>query len=72
MATTTLSLSTLRWHSVIGAVCFLAGVAFGALSVYSNSRALCALWVAVALVFALTSGLVIGATRRSSTRNESR
>lgn len=72
MATTTSPSSMLRRRSAGGAVCLLAGVVFGVLSVYSNSRAICALWVCVAVFSALISGLFIGSTQRSCTMIERR
>lgn len=39
-------------------ILLLAGVLFGLISVYSNTRAGCALWVALALAFTFGSGLL--------------
>lgn len=40
-------------------ICLVAGILCGAVSVYSDSRVACALWVVAALVLTLLAGLVL-------------
>ncbi len=50
----------------MGVICLLAGALFGLMSVYSNSRETCAVWVLVALAFAFVAGLLLRPTRSMS------
>ncbi len=43
----------------VSLACLAAGALFGLLSVYSDSRPSCALWVAGALALAFVSGLLL-------------
>lgn len=40
--------------------CLVAGIICGAVSVYSDSRAACAVWVTAALVLMMMAGVAIG------------
>jgi hypothetical protein len=66
MAITAESTSNDLRRSAVSLVCLIAGVLFGLISVYSNSRTACACWVALALVLTFVSGLLAarGRTRR--------
>jgi len=66
MAITTMPTSNDLRRSAASLVCLVAGVLFGLISVFSNSRAACAFWVALALVLTFVSGLLAarGRTRR--------
>jgi len=67
MAVTTVPhTSRKRGPTAGGLVCLLAGVLFGLLSVYSNSRATCALWVLAALSVTFVSGLLLRPKRSRS------
>ncbi len=59
MATETHLTSTAVRRSAVSMILLAAGALFGLLSVYSDSRASCALWVTVALVFTFVSGLLL-------------
>lgn len=50
----------------VSVVCLIAGVLFGLISVYSDTRAACAVWVSLALVFTFAAGLL---TTRGRTRH---
>lgn len=63
MATITPLTSELDRRPAIAALCLVAGALFGILSVLSDTRASCALWVVVALALVFASGLVFGARR---------
>lgn len=64
MTTTTPLTSRMRLRTGISAACLAAGALFGLLSVYSGSRASCALWVTVALILTFVSGLLFQPGRR--------
>jgi len=53
-------------RSVVGVILLAAGALFGLVSVYSDTRASCALWVAVALVVTFVSGLLFRPRRLSA------
>ncbi len=59
MTTETHLTSTAVRRSAVSMTLLAAGALFGLLSVYSDSRASCALWVTVALVLTLVSGLLL-------------
>lgn len=62
--TTTRPLTSSEHRRVGGSVvCLVAAALFGLLSVYSDSRASCALWVVVALVLTFVSGLLFQSER---------
>ena len=63
MAATAPHASRKRVSTGIGVSCLLAGAGFGLLSVYSNTRATCALWVLVALAFMFVAGLLLRSAR---------
>lgn len=44
-------------------VCLVGGALFGLLSVYSDTRVSCALWIVVALALVFVSGLLVGSRR---------
>lgn len=48
----------------VGVTCLIAGIACGAVSVYSDSRFACAVWVIAAMAFTLLAGLVFGSSQR--------
>ncbi len=50
-------------RTAVAALCLVAGALFGLLSVFSDTRASCALWVVVALTLVFVSGLIFGARR---------
>ncbi len=56
-----------REHRSVGvsAACLVMGALFGLLSVYSDSRASCALWVVIALLFTFVAGLLFQPPRRT-------
>lgn len=56
-------------RSVVGMVLLAAGALFGLVSVYSDSRAACALWVTVALVLTFGSGLLLRPQQLTSYRS---
>ncbi len=66
MAATAPHASRKRASTSAGVICLLAGALFGLLSVYSNSRATCALWVLVALAFTFVAGLLLRPARSMS------
>ncbi len=68
MAATAPPASRKRESTRFGAICLLAGVVFGLLSVYSDSRATCALWVLVALAYTFVAGLLLRPSRSMSYR----
>lgn len=51
-------------RACVGAVCLVAGIVCGAVSVYSDSRLACAVWVIAAMVFTSLAGLVVGSSKR--------
>lgn len=63
MTATTPNASRKRESTGLGVVCLLAGAGFGLLSVFSNSRATCALWVLVALACTFVAGLLLRPSR---------
>lgn len=62
--------STLDQRRVAALGCLIVGALLGLLSVYSDSRASCALWVVVALAFVFASGLLLGFRRQDSQPTE--
>ncbi len=66
MAVTASHASRKRESTGLGVMCLLAGVVFGLLSVYSNSRATCAVWVLVALACTFVAGLLLRPSKSSS------
>lgn len=48
----------------VGVTCLIAGIACGAVSVYSDSRLACAVWVIAAMVLTSIAGLVLGSSQR--------
>jgi len=48
----------------VTAICLVAGVVCGAVSVFSDSRLACAVWVILAMVFTSLAGLVCGSSTR--------
>ncbi len=48
----------------VGVTCLIAGIACGAVSVYSDSRLACAVWVIAAMAFTSLAGLVLGSSKR--------
>ena len=66
MAITTMPTSNDLRRIAVSVVCLIAGMLFGLISVYSNTRAACAFWVALALVLTFVSGFLAarGRTRR--------
>lgn len=63
MTTTTPLTSRATQRTAVSLTCLVAGALFGLLSVYSNTRASCALWVTIALVLIFASGLLFGSRR---------
>jgi hypothetical protein len=63
MTSTTSLAARANGRIAVSLACLAAGALFGLLSVYSDSRASCALWVAVALALALVSGLLFPSRR---------
>lgn len=66
MAITTVSTSNDLRRFAVSVACLMAGVLFGLISIYSNTRAACAVWVGLALVLTFVSGLL--ATRGRARR----
>lgn len=66
MAATAPHVSRTRSSTSVGVICLLAGALFGLMSVYSNSRETCAVWVLVALVFAFAAGFLFRPARTMS------
>jgi len=66
MAATAPHVSRTRSSTSVGVICLLAGALFGLMSVYSNSRETCAVWVLVALAFAFVAGLLLRPARSMS------
>ncbi len=60
--------STQRYPTVLlpsaAVTCLLVGIASGAVSVYSDSRLACAVWVIAAMAFTSLAGLVLGSSKR--------
>lgn len=65
MTTMTTLTSKANRRTAVSVACLVAGALFGLLSVYSNARASCALWVVVALALTFVSGLLFGSGRRT-------
>ncbi len=59
MTSTTSLAARANGRIAVSLACLAAGALFGLLSVNSDSRASCALWVAVALALAFVSGLLL-------------
>lgn len=70
MAMITRSRSNLDQRRAVALGCLIAGVLFGLLSVYSDTRASCAIWVVVALALVFASGLLFGLRRQTSRPTE--
>jgi len=51
-------------HASVAVICLIAGIAFGAVSVYSGSRLACAKRVIAAMAFTSLAGLVFGSSQR--------
>ena len=66
IAATAPHVSRTRSSTSVGVICLLAGALFGLMSVYSNSRETCAVWVLVALVFAFAAGFLFRPARSMS------
>lgn len=51
-------------RACVAAICLVAGIICGAVSVFSDSRLACAVWVVAAMVFASLAGLGFGSSER--------
>jgi len=48
----------------VAAICLIAGIACGAVSVYSDSRLACGVWLITAMAFTSLAGLLSGSSQR--------